>query len=209
MACWRPGDLLWNKIDIEKCGEFRNIHYLKGQFYMITGEGDVVWVIDVARFNNKKPRLVVKVKNCDLHWPYKKQFYLVEVSAALLFVIQYSGDDRLVGSYFQHNRTYLFHVWELDLIKGEAKRIKLLRDRAILLGCNASISMEPSKFIGVKPNHIYYTDNYKELYTLSRLSIEEMSSYNLKEGTNKPTYSSINYFDSTIVNPPTWIIPSL
>ncbi|XP_015084405.1 uncharacterized protein LOC107027872 [Solanum pennellii] len=47
LAFWRPGDLLWNKIDIEKCGEFRNIHYLKGQFYMITL--DRVWVIDVAR----------------------------------------------------------------------------------------------------------------------------------------------------------------
>lgn len=76
MACWRPGDLLWNKIDIEKCGEFRNIHYLKGQFYMITLDG--VWVIDVARpmDSNQGSNLVVKLNFS----PHLRLYLVDEVS---------------------------------------------------------------------------------------------------------------------------------
>ncbi|KAG5593019.1 hypothetical protein H5410_043533 [Solanum commersonii] len=164
LAFWRPGDLLWNKIDIKGCGEFQDMHYFKGQFYMITPDG--VWVIDVTRSNNQKHRLVVKVKSRDLPWPFKTQFYLVEVSGALLLVIQYKLDGCLYGCDSRHDTTTAFHVWELDLIKGEAKRIKLLGDKAIFLGCNASTSMEPSKFIGAMPNHIYYTDNFREFFPL-------------------------------------------
>ncbi|KAG5568730.1 hypothetical protein H5410_064244 [Solanum commersonii] len=146
----------------------KNIHYLKGQFYMITRVG--VWVIDIATPSNQEPRLVVEKNNCGLPWPYKKHFYLVEVSGALLLIARYSSNDKFDRANFGY-KTYAFQVWELDLIKGEAKRIKLLGDRAILLWYNASTSIDPSKIIGVKPNHIYFTDlkvgvRYKFAYSL-------------------------------------------
>lgn len=51
------------------------------------------------------------------------------------------------------------------LIKGEAKRIKLLGDRAILLGYNAYTSIDPSKIRGVKSNHIYFiTDDIRYMF---------------------------------------------
>ncbi|WMV43717.1 hypothetical protein MTR67_037102 [Solanum verrucosum] len=171
LAFWRPGDLVWNKIDIKRCGKFQNIHYLKGQFYMITRVG--VWVIDVATPSNQEPRLVVEKNNCGLPWPYKKHFYLVEVSGALLLIARYSSNDKFDRANFGY-KTYAFQVWELYLIKGEAKRIKLLGDRAILLGYNASTSIDPSKIKGVKPNHIYFTD--------LKLGVRYMFAYSLEDG---------------------------
>lgn len=169
---------------------------------MITSDG--VRVIDLTKSNNQKHRLVVKVKSRDLPWPFRKLFYLVEVSGALLLVIHYKLD----GHNLIHDTTTAIHVWELDLIKAEAKRIKLLRDRAIFLWFNASTSMEPSKFIGVKPNHIYYTENFREFLSIEGKGIEHTSSYNLEEKKFR-LFCSSNDSVSPVVNPTiAWVMPS-
>ncbi|XP_059290253.1 putative F-box/kelch-repeat protein At5g24040 [Lycium ferocissimum] len=156
LAFWRPGDLCWTQIDIEGCGEFWNIYYFKGQFYMITSVG--VWVIDVAE-PVVEPELLVQKNINGACWPHRKQLYLVEVSGALLLVAQFSKCQRLGGSI--DYKIYEFRTWELDLIKSKAKEIKSLGDRANFLGGNGSISIDSSKSIGVKANHIYITDNWK------------------------------------------------
>ncbi|KAG5593020.1 hypothetical protein H5410_043534 [Solanum commersonii] len=204
LAFWQPGDLLWNKIDIEGCGEFQNMHYLKGQFYMITLDG--VWVIDVARpkHSNQEPHLVVKLNFSPHLPPYKNQLYLVEVSGALLLVAQYSTNHKLYGT-DSRDITYSFQVWEVDVIKGEAKRIKHLGDRALFMGCNASTSIDPSKFVGVKPNHIYFTDSFIELFSFCGGGVHDMSAYSLESG-HVPSfyYGTFGRF----VIPPIWVMPS-
>ncbi|XP_059290255.1 histidine--tRNA ligase, cytoplasmic-like [Lycium ferocissimum] len=45
-----------------------------------------------------------------------------------------------------------------DETREEVKEINGLEDRAFFWGCNGSISIVSSEFIGVKPNHIYFTD---------------------------------------------------
>ncbi|XP_015159050.1 putative F-box protein At1g65770 [Solanum tuberosum] len=205
LAFWRPGDdLLWNKIVIEGCGEFQNMHYLKGQFYMITRDG--VWVIDVARpkHSNQEPHLVVKLNFSPHLPPYKNRLYLVEVSGALLLVAQYSTNHKLYGT-DSGDITYSFQVWEVDVVKGEAKRIKHLGDRALFMGCNASTSIDPSKFVGVKPNHIYFTDSFIELFSFCGGGVHDMSAYSLESG-HVPSFYSGTFGRFAI--PPIWVMPS-
>ncbi|MCD7473062.1 hypothetical protein HAX54_014647 [Datura stramonium] len=190
LALWRPGDLCWTKIgDIEGSVEFWDIHYFKGQFYMITSAG--VWVID-----NLEPRLLLQKNNYGPPWPYRKQFYLVEVSGALLLVTQFSEYDKLDGPSAGF-KTYQIRLWQLDLTKSKSKEIKILGDRAIFLGINGLISIDS---IGVKPNHIYFTDNWK-----GRDDGRDMGAYCLEDGKIQSFYPGISVSPFC---PPTWVIPS-
>ncbi|KAH0643161.1 hypothetical protein KY290_034766 [Solanum tuberosum] len=195
LAFWRPGDLHWTKIDIGRCGLFRDIHYFKGQFYMITCDG--VWVID-----NLEPRLLLSITIKYERNTHSKQLYLVEVSGALLLVAQFIESNKLVIP----NTEYDFQVWELDLIEGEAKEIKVLGDRAIFLWCNTSTVIDTSKFIGVKPNHIYYTSNWTDLLNpYKSVAVKYTRAYNVEDG----KITSVHY-DSPVspVYLSTWVTPS-
>ncbi|KAH0646839.1 hypothetical protein KY284_034723 [Solanum tuberosum] len=85
LAFWRPGDFHWTKIDIDRCGLFKDIHYFKGQFYMITCDG--VWVID-----NLEPRLLLWVTINYERNTHSKHLYLVEVSGVKPNHIYYTSD---------------------------------------------------------------------------------------------------------------------
>ncbi|KAK4721596.1 hypothetical protein R3W88_011829 [Solanum pinnatisectum] len=149
LAYWEPVDLFWTPIyEVDGFGELWDIHYFNGQFYVITSSG--VWVID----EDYELRLVIQKNNYGL----RKQLYLVEVLSALLVVSQFCKYDILPCAGL---KTYKFRVWELDLIRSKTNKIRVLGDRAIFLGKNGSISVDTSKSIGVKPNHIYFTDNWK------------------------------------------------
>ncbi|KAM3321964.1 putative F-box protein [Capsicum chacoense] len=181
LAFWRPGELCWTKIeDVEGFGELWDVHWFNGQFYMITTTG--VWVVDDC-----EPRLIIQKNN----YGPRKQLYLVEVSGALLLVSQFGKYEKLDGTN-AGLEAYEFRVWKLDLIRSKAKEIRILGDRAIFLGVNGSISVDVSKSIGVKPNHIYFTDNWKGG------DDRDMGAYNL--------YTGISVSD---ICPPTWVIPSL
>lgn len=193
LAFWRPGHICWTKIDdVEGSGELWDVQYFNGQFYMITSAG--VWVID-----DHEPRLLIQKNMHGPPWPHGKQFYLVEVSGALLLVTQFSKFDKLKGPNAGF-KTYEFRVWKLDLIKSKAKEIKILGDRAIFLGNNGSLSIDASKSIGVKPNHIYFTDNWKGG------DGRDMGAYSLEDGKIRSFYPGISV---SSICPPTWVIPSL
>lgn len=61
-----------------------------------------------------------------------------------------------------------FKVLKLDVIKGELKEeVKTLGDSAIFWGLNiGACSVDSSKFPGIKPNHIYFTDDWFEKFYL-------------------------------------------
>ena len=65
-------------------------------------------------------------------------------------------------------RTKKFLVYKINLDACEATPTKDLGDKAIFLGPYASISVQASQFPGIKPNHIYFTDNCLFAYLLFR-----------------------------------------
>ncbi|WMV25630.1 hypothetical protein MTR67_019015 [Solanum verrucosum] len=186
LAYWEPGDIFWTPIyDVDGFGELWDIHYFNGQFYVITSTG--VWVID----EDYELHLVIQKNN---YGPLK-QLYLVEVSGALLLVSQFCNYDTVDGL-----KTYKFRVWKLDLIRSKAKKITVLGDRAIFLGKNGSISVDASKSIGVKPNHIYFTDNWEGG------DGTDMGAYSLEDGKIQSFYPGISVSPICM---PSWVIPSL
>ncbi|XP_060210193.1 F-box protein At2g26160-like [Lycium barbarum] len=199
LAFWRPGELNWTKIDIEPNSAVTTMNCYKGQFYYLTWCGEV-WVFEVAG-----PRLVIELEN-DIWHQDSVQFYLVKLSGALLLVIRFANyefPDGPNGGY----KTFKFKVYELDVSKGEMKgEIKTLGESTIFLGRNAPSSINTSKFTGVKPNHIYFTDDWiGHFNVLEGGGGREMGTYNLEDEKIESFYPGLSI---SPVCPPTWIAPS-
>ncbi|MCE0480515.1 hypothetical protein HAX54_037444 [Datura stramonium] len=197
LAFWRPGDLNWNHID-KKWGAVSDINYYDGQFYVVGYDGGV-WVFDIAGPNEPhpivEPRLLFQLED-DMFKQPGMEFYLVEVSGALLLVGRFSHGDGC--------QTFKFKVVELDVVKGEIRTN--LGDSAIFLGSNEVISVDASKCAGVKPNHIYFTDDWEERFN----DLEgggggrDMGAYNLEDGKIESFYPGLSL---SPICPPTWITP--
>lgn len=200
LAFWRPGDLNWTKIDIAKAGAVTSMNYYNGKFYCVTWRGQV-WVFDIAGTATPqpivKPQLLFSLKD-DMFRQYSVQFYLVEVSNSLLFVTRYSHGNG--------GQTFKIKVYELDIIKGELMEINNLGDSAIFLGLSGASSIESSKFKGVKPNHIYFTDDWVEEFNYVKGGGgRDMGAYDLEDGKIESFYPGLSL---SRICPPTWVIPS-
>nr|XP_033509696.1 uncharacterized protein LOC104087593 isoform X2 [Nicotiana tomentosiformis] len=89
---WRPGDLNWTEIDVVTDGGVCNIIFCKGQFYSVSYCGEV-WAYDIAGPSITQPsvhtRLLAELEDDMFKLP-SVQFYLVELSGALLLVTRYA-----------------------------------------------------------------------------------------------------------------------
>ncbi|KAM3263549.1 hypothetical protein P3L10_000543 [Capsicum annuum] len=117
------------------------------------------------------------------------RFYLVEHSGALLLVIR-------IGDYEN-----------IDGPKGELKEeIKTLGESAIFVGRNTPSSVDSSKFRGVKPNHIYFTDDWADQFNeLEGGGGRDMGTYNLEDAKIEAFYPGESL---SPICPPTWVTPS-
>ncbi|TMW95805.1 hypothetical protein EJD97_008326 [Solanum chilense] len=207
LAFWRPGDLNWTNIniDVNSMGDIMDMNYYKGKFYYVTVGGEF-WVFEVP--GPTAPKLKPTVEPQLLYWceddlfrHHSVQYYLIELSGALSFVIRYACQ-------FEDHRykTYKFEVFEVDLVKGELKMepIKTLGNSAFFLGSNASCSIESSKFIGIKPNYIYFTDDWHEKFRCLDGAGRDMGAYNFEDGKIESIYSDLSL---SHICPPAWIMP--
>lgn len=85
------------------------------------------WVLDVAGLNINQPiesHLLVSVKN-DIFRQPTTQFYLVEVSGALLLITWFINTKAAFANMKDYRKgtigTFKFKIFELDVIKGELK----------------------------------------------------------------------------------------
>ena len=82
-----------------------------------------------------------------------------------------------------------------------------LGDTTFFLGANSSLSVQACQFPGIKPNHIYFTDDC----FLTYLAYEEgggldMGVFNLADGSIQPHYNGVSL---SRFCPPTWVTPTL
>ncbi|PHU28099.1 hypothetical protein BC332_00192 [Capsicum chinense] len=162
VVIWLFGDLDWTEINSRNFSSgISCMKYCKGKFYVVCCSGKI-YAVDVAQpgvpsTSIVKPRLLVEYR-------LSNQFYLVEVSRALLLVDRYDYIRTPTGGQYSVN----FKVLQLHVIKGEFKRISNLGESTIFLDRNGAISVDSSKFkfAGIKPNHIYLIDCRFEFYEL-------------------------------------------
>ncbi|KAM3321533.1 hypothetical protein P3S67_002684 [Capsicum chacoense] len=162
-----------------------------------------IYAVDVAQsgapsISIVEPRLLVEYR-------LSNQFYLVEVSRALLLVDRYDYIRTPTGGKYSVN----FKVLQLDVIKGEFKRISNLGESTIFLDRNGAISVDSSKFkfAGIKPNHIYLIDCRFEFYgKWNERGGKYMRIYNIEDGKFEWFRSG---FSLSPACPPTWFTPSI
>ncbi|KAH0680711.1 hypothetical protein KY284_021796 [Solanum tuberosum] len=204
-AFWRPGDLCWTKIPIveETYAFYHMIQYFNGQLYVNNGRC-LVSAIDIPEPSNPQPivkqREVVQMMGLSTH-ANQLFVFLIEVAGELLFVQQLVITKDVANVW----KTYKFRLFKIDAIKGEAKEIKSLGDKAIFVGCNASIAIDSSKLVGVKPNHIYFTYDWTCVFSEGDDS-REIGAYNVEDETIQPLNQGISGVN--IVSPAIWVTPS-
>ncbi|CAN4077571.1 unnamed protein product [Withania somnifera] len=160
--------------------------------YIVTVSYDgCVQVCDVVGFEPRKSLVVAQLA------PWIDGKYCILGS---LSVVSQCGDDL---SYVKNDRDEDEEEKE-ECLQNYANQG--FRDRAFFLGANASISVQASQFTGVKPNHIYFTDNCLGAY----LHFKEgggldMGVFNLADGSIRPHYEGISL---SRVCPPIWVTPN-
>ncbi|XP_060171462.1 putative F-box protein At1g65770 [Lycium barbarum] len=204
LCFWRPGDLLWTNYIKEPTAylRFTDVVYSNCQFYAVTSRGRVqVFVVIGHRLT--KCRTVAQIAN-----QHSEQFYILE-SLGSLFVVMQSGkeirdpgDDNEVLTY----GTTHFHVYRVNLAARKLKETRDIGDRSFFLGANASLSVQAAQFPGIKPNHIYFTDNWLDAY----IHLEEgggldMGVFNIADGSVQPHYDGVSL---SLVCPPIWVTPT-
>ncbi|KAM3321980.1 hypothetical protein P3S67_003131 [Capsicum chacoense] len=195
LSFWRPGNLNWTNI-IEQWGgdAFTGINYYKGQFYYVSWSAEV-WAFDVPGPVPIERCLLVQLE-ADMPCHYSRLFYLVELFGALLLVIQLFGDNDVIVGRKGGYKTLKFKVFELDVIKGELKEeIKNLGESAIFVGHNRTSSVDTSMFTVVKPNHIYFVDDWYEYLNAlegGRGHRRDLVTCNLEEGKIEAFYPGVS-----------------
>ncbi|XP_009603652.1 probable F-box protein At4g22060 [Nicotiana tomentosiformis] len=205
LAFWRPGDLNWTNMDTRNFGgAVATMNYYKGQFFAVFYTGEVR-VFDVAGPSIAQPivksHFLVRLKD-EIFDEASVQFYLVELHGALLLVTRFAHHNEEEDGY----DTFKFKLSELDVIKRELRDINDLGDSTIILGRNGASSIDSSKFKGVKPNHIYFTDDWVEEFNYVKGGGgRDMGAYDLEDGKIESFYPGLSL---SRICPPTWVIPS-
>ncbi|KAH0703348.1 hypothetical protein KY285_017626 [Solanum tuberosum] len=218
LSYWRPGNLRWTRL-INKSPHVahRDVIYFDGKFYAVDWRGQVL----VCHIESNHTQVVAQLAR-----EYDgEELYIVESLGTLFIVVRHGvglrciTDDREripltltqddIFDDLDEELTYgttNIRVFEVDLVTGKLTQTKELGDRAFFIGHNASRSVQP---LGIKPNHIYFTDDYWESY----LSFEEgggldMGVFNLADGIILPVphYKGVSL---SPVCPPTWVTPTL
>ncbi|KAH7841427.1 hypothetical protein Vadar_029758 [Vaccinium darrowii] len=197
LGFWKPGDMAWTTIETRPSA-FCDITYYHGQFYTVNSAGNI-FVCDVGL---RDPTVVYLCGGISREILEFKQPYIVESNGEVLVVVQdrylldYSGDygdeeedeDADSGFYTKDEdeskidyRTKEFRVYKVDLRNWEWVELQSLGDNALFVGDNASISVQASKFRGIRPNCIYFTDDCSPRYIwFKRGRGKDMGIYNRK-----------------------------
>ncbi|XP_006368067.1 uncharacterized protein [Solanum tuberosum] len=221
MSFWRPGDLRWTRIDNIN-SPYKHMHrdlvYYTENFYAVDWNGRVL-VYDVTGSSPIHTQIVAILPPHHMG----DEFYILESIGSLFVVVRYGVKSRPPIREDSSRRISLtpiypndgtetygttnFGVFEVDLAAGELRETKQVGDRALFLGANASISVQASQFPGVKPNHIYYTDDFVESYLFyEEGGGRDMGVYNIANGSFEPHYNGVSL---SRVCPPIWVTPTL
>ncbi|XP_049348802.1 F-box protein At4g35733-like [Solanum verrucosum] len=223
LSFWRPGDIRWTRVTWEgiNYSSFADLIYFNGQIYAVDYSGNLL-VCNVADVVSPK------LTKCHIipsqpHEHIPEHLYILESLGSLFVVVRYGVHFRLVqddwdmipltlvprpyhvGVEVTYGTRY-FRVSRVDLAASKMTETKELGDAAFFLGANASLSVQASRYPGIKPNHIYFTDDFYETY----MSYEEgggldMGVFNLADGSIQPHYNGVSL---SRFCPPTWVTPT-
>ncbi|XP_004236020.1 F-box protein At2g26160 [Solanum lycopersicum] len=226
---WRPGDIRWTKIKFEGSNyfSFTDIILFNDQIYSVD-QSSCLLVCDVAEVVGPqltKCHTLAQIPTEPQDTP--DHLYILESLGSLFVIARYGVQLRLVQDDSDRipltllpegdtsedglweNITYgttNFRVFQFDSAAVKLIETRELGDAAFFVGANASISVQASQCTGIKPNHIYFTDDFYESY----LSYDEgggldMGVFNLADGSIQPHYRGVSL---SRFCPPIWVTPT-
>lgn len=213
LGFWRPGYKSWTTVQTPEVVLY-DINYYNGKCYGVNVGG----LICACDLNETEAQVVGRIPREFLE---VKRTYIVESEGGLLIVVRdgfeldffgdYGDDPNFDPDNVDESRVDYgakeFRLFAVDLNNGGGwKDKKSLGDIALFLGDNASISVQASKFPGIKANCIYYTDDCWEAYgCFKRGGGKDMGIYNLEDGSRMPLYKRDSF---SSICPPIWVNPS-
>ncbi|KAK2663759.1 hypothetical protein Ddye_002333 [Dipteronia dyeriana] len=207
LAYFRPGFKTW--IAIDSCQHtYSDVIYCRGMFYAIDVGGGIT-VIDIRSDNTAAAKRVVADLPLELvPREFRTKFYLVESAGKFL----------VVGRKFHYRitdyGTTAFRVVEVDLSRNqnEWSPVKNLGNRALFVGDNSSLSVQVFDNSNFKPNRIYFTEDWRELYFCRHYPEgvgRDMGIYNLQDGSIERIETSFIHRCKCSLyhafNPPMWV----
>ncbi|XP_058203104.1 putative F-box protein At1g65770 [Rhododendron vialii] len=178
LAFWRSRDKSWIFVNIVW---FYDINFYNGLCYGVAGSG-TVHAFDVLGPNLTVPLVVG-------YGPISPSILLEEDPCV------FDNEDESRVDY----ETCGFTVFEVGSSeKGKGVEKTSLGNKALFLGDNVPISVDASRFQGIKANCIYYTDSFKR-------GRKYMGIYSMEDGSLSPCYEGET---SSPICPPIWVNPS-
>ncbi|KAH0690571.1 hypothetical protein KY289_017929 [Solanum tuberosum] len=236
LSFWRPGDIRWTRVKCEGINYcfFTDMIFFNDQIYSVDYSGCLLVcdVADVVGPELTKCHILAQIPTEPQDMP--EHLYILESLGSLFVIARYGVQLRLVQDdcdrvpltiipiiqIIQEEEeiredmvceditygTTNFRVFQVDLAAVKMTETRELGDAAFFLGANASLSVQASRCPGIKPNHIYFTEDFYETY----LSYEEgggldMGVFNLADGSIQPHYNSVSL---SRFCPPTWVTPT-
>ncbi|KAH7840653.1 hypothetical protein Vadar_019799 [Vaccinium darrowii] len=217
LGFWKSGDKAWTTIETHE-GAFHDITYHHGQFYAVNSEGNV-FVCDVG---GRDPTVAQLCGGIPTEILFFKRPYIVESTGEEVLIVVRDGyelefDEDAVeeedsefyskdeNEFKGHYGTKEFRVFKVDLSNREWVELQSLGDNALFVGDNASISVQASKFQGIRPNCIYFTDDCWPGYIWSkRGGGKDMGIYNMEDRSLTPCYKGSSF---SRFCPPLWVRP--
>ncbi|XP_058203102.1 uncharacterized protein LOC131317581 [Rhododendron vialii] len=196
LAFWRSRDKSWITVNIIW---FCDINFYNGLCYGVVGTK--ILAFDVLGPN---PNVALVVGYGPSHECFEElqKPYVVESAGVVLIV------NRIIRqvspSTFSKDDPYIFEtcgftLFEVDSSeKGKWVEKTSLGNSALFLGGNASVSVDASRFQGIKANCIYYTDSFKR-------GGNYMGIYNMEDESLSPCYEGE---PCSLICPPMWVNPS-
>ncbi|KAH7840193.1 hypothetical protein Vadar_013968 [Vaccinium darrowii] len=181
LGFWRPGDKVWTNVETR-------------------GRDPIV----VAHLCLEIPREVFKFKRP----------YIVESNGELLVVVRDGYDQDYLGDYVTLGEdevvdvccgTTEFGVFKVDLSNWEWVELQSLGDNVLFVGDNDSISVRASEFHGIRPNCIYFTENFGPQYIYVKPGGgEDMCMYDMEDRSVDLYYVGGSF---SPMCPPLWVRP--
>ncbi|KAF8036329.1 hypothetical protein BT93_C2145 [Corymbia citriodora subsp. variegata] len=202
LGLWKPGDKEWTEVITPDSFNLDVIFY-EGCFYALNDVGDILRCNAYGPTPFKAKRVFTMPREL-MGW---EQMYLVQSTTGSLLVVLRQG-QWVVSRQGQYKSggTFEFHVFEINLKTKSWKGVKTLKNTSLFLGRNSSFPLEVDEKHHIKPNCIYFTDDFLDIspYTKDGEG-DDMGIYHLEDGTIEPHFQGKSCSPHS---PPIWIEPN-
>ncbi|PON53134.1 hypothetical protein TorRG33x02_306140 [Trema orientale] len=199
-------DTTWTKIEPTISFLSDDIMHFNGLFYAVNQTNGELISFDVTDLCDSTIKYVApEVPNFAPQRTHIKRYLVESCGGEILQVERYIKWNKVDNA----RMTLLFRILRFDFDEKNWIEIENLGDMALFLGDNSSVSISTSDFVGLQPNHIYFTHDIDLITSASNPTICDLGMYDIERKNYKLHFA----IDSTTLRkmksqPPIWVVPT-